>query len=154
MRLGAAIGYAFWHGIGLVPDDVLAQIPPIILQCECHTPRDAHEVFGAKGVIGTDSGRRKSFLPGKLLHLLARITGLARSAAVAVAKIEPKYTIIGQDFAHQRKHRYHRFHVLGQRLFSAYFRRHKVQAQISGQITFADHGMRIDANALQERRNV
>jgi hypothetical protein len=31
VRLGAAVGDAFWHRVGLRPDDVLAQIPAISL---------------------------------------------------------------------------------------------------------------------------
>ena len=46
MGLGAAVGYGFGHGVGLVPDDVLAKIPPVRLKGEGHAPGDAYEVFG------------------------------------------------------------------------------------------------------------
>ena len=45
MRLGAAVGDAFRHRVGLGPDDVLAQIPAIGLQREGDAPGDADQVF-------------------------------------------------------------------------------------------------------------
>ena len=47
--LCGSICHALGHGVGLVPDDVRAEIPAIGLQGEGHTPGDAHEVFGFEG---------------------------------------------------------------------------------------------------------
>ena len=37
--------YAFRHGIGFPPNDIRAQYPPLVLQCERHSPRDAEQVL-------------------------------------------------------------------------------------------------------------
>ena len=49
MGLGASIHDAFWHWIGLCPDDVLSQPPAIDLEREGYPPRDAAEVLGLEG---------------------------------------------------------------------------------------------------------
>lgn len=46
VRLGATVGDGFWHGIGFLPDDVLAEEPAIGAESEGDHPGNADEVFG------------------------------------------------------------------------------------------------------------
>ena len=62
VRPDAAVGDRLRQGVGLVPDDVLTQIPAVILQGQGEPPRDAEQVLGAQ-VAAT---RGIIFLPNAL----------------------------------------------------------------------------------------
>ena len=68
VRPDAAVGDRLRQGVGLVPDDVLTQIPAVILQGQGEPPRDAEQVLGAQ---------------------------VAATRGIAVAKVEPQGAVIG-----------------------------------------------------------
>ena len=79
VRLGAAIRYALWHRVRLVPDDILPEIPAIGAQGECQHPRNADQVF-----VLQPNGRRIAMRSAALLaaHAVERaLVSLAADAA-------------------------------------------------------------------------
>src|SRR6266852_4627142 len=46
VAIGRPILDRLWHAVGLVPDDLTPQVPPITLQSHGHLGRYHHEVFG------------------------------------------------------------------------------------------------------------
>ena len=128
MRLGAAVGHALGHRIGLRPNNVLAQNPPIGLQGESHAPRDSDQVLPGQASRVAVAANATVAMHG--LHMLA--TGAAAPLGVirvAVGQIQPQHAVIGQQFAHAIKHFHQRGHVLGRRLLQANLSRVAVVSQ-------------------------
>ena len=95
MRAGRAILDALGHRVWLVPHNVTAQIPAIILQGERQPPRNADQVLWlqALGRVGANVHR-----PGRVLLVRGAITAIA--ARVAVADVQPKGAVIRQHAPH------------------------------------------------------
>ncbi len=110
MRLGAAVGDAFRHGVRLVPNDVLPQIPAIRLQSEGNAPRDADEVFRlAVGRVGfqqsADARPRACGLLVTRVYMRAAVTIAALAASrIAIPEIQPQRSVIAQHAPHFAKH--------------------------------------------------
>ena len=88
----------FGHDIGLVPHDVAAQIPAILLQRQRQPPRDAHQilVFEPGRIVGPHVHRAIGIL-------FIRCAPAAISTGVAVADVQPQNAVRLEHAFHLRK---------------------------------------------------
>src|SRR5712671_1335683 len=100
MRSGRPVLHAFRLCIRLVPNDVRAQIPTVILQRKRQSPRNAKQIFRFQtlGRVGPNVHR-----PGRVL--LVRSTPTAISTRVAVPDVKPKNPVVFEYALSFGKHR-------------------------------------------------
>src|SRR3990172_1100970 len=90
VALGRPVGHALGHGVGLVPDDVRAEIPAVGLERQRHAPRDTDEVFGLEAVRLWSTLRRFDRGVSRLLRVgLERSERLSPAAGVRIPEIHP-----------------------------------------------------------------
>ncbi len=98
VRPSGPILHAFRHGVWLVPDDVTAEEPAIVLQGECEPPRDAEQilVFETRRIV-------RAHIHGAVGIFLVGGSPSAVSARVAVADIQPHDPVLLEDALHLRE---------------------------------------------------
>ncbi len=109
MSFGAAVARRLRNRVWLVPDDVLPQIPAIVLQRESQTPRHAHQVF--RLVFGMGCRFRFALARHHLALAYRRNTDAhvvpavrAPATGVAVAHVYPDRAVSTQHPAHFAEH--------------------------------------------------
>jgi hypothetical protein len=88
VRASGPILYAFRHRVRLVPDDVAAEEPAIVLQCECESPRDSEQilVFETRRIVGADVHRAvRVFFVG--------CSPSAVAAGVTISDVQPQDSV-------------------------------------------------------------
>ena len=95
MALGAAIAHALRHGVGLVPDDVLPQIPAIRLECERHAPRDPDQILFLEPTGYPRRPRRSCSI--RQAAIADAIDARTRpGAGIGITEVEPHDTVVSQ----------------------------------------------------------
>lgn len=92
---GAAVFDAFWHGVFLHPDDVVAQIPAFIPQCKSQQPRDADHVLRLAAlnlVVESHSLPRPAFW-----ILGVHVAALIALSGIGVSDVEPECAVRTQN---------------------------------------------------------
>jgi len=112
MRLRASVRHALRHRVRLVPDDVLPQIPAVLLKREGNAPGNANQVFGLQPGLHFHRIHRGSvgFFHGNL-PLLRRIPDTLSAARVTVPQVQPQRPVVTQHPSHFAEHTYQFVHI-------------------------------------------
>lgn len=110
VRTGRPIFDALRHDVWLVPHNVAAEEPSVVLQRQREPPRDAQQVFvfESGGIVRTHVHR-----PVGILFVGSPPSAV--SAGVAIADIEPEDTVLLENALHFGKHIGQRLDESGQR---------------------------------------
>lgn len=124
MRAGRTVLNALRHDIWLVPNDVAAEKPPIVLQSQCESPWDSHEVFVFKSrrIVRTHIHRAVRIL-------FVRSPPAAVSAGVSIADIEPENAVLFEHPLHFGKNIRQRLNKSRERWFQSDLSRDAVVTQ-------------------------
>ena len=113
MCLGAAILHTLGHGVRLVPNDVLTQIPSVRLQGKRNPPRDADEILLLQSLLILAVGRNE--IGGHTARVAVgyrlRGRGTVLCAHVRVAKVQPQGSIVPQDATNLTEDLDHLLHI-------------------------------------------
>jgi hypothetical protein len=110
----------FGHGVGFVPDDRVAQDPPVVLEGEGRPPRQAEEVLRRPGGVPVCSE--------VAAEIGVQAGGASPVGGVRVAEVEPARAVVGQDAARLRERASKGVDVGGRVLFVSVLPGHAVIA--------------------------
>lgn len=91
---GRAILYGFRLAVGLVPDDIRSEKPPIALECKCKFPWNSNQIFWLQ-----TGGRRRAVGHAPCGILFVGVSPSAIAAGISVTDIKPKATVGLQNAA-------------------------------------------------------